>query len=224
MPVELKGGVKLMAAMRKFAPVLKKQLRKELKQITSGVVNKAQAFAPSEAPLSGWDVAAGGTGKFPKYDGRAVDLGIKFTDAQTKTNPQGFTSLARIINKSPAGMIYEIAGRIHPDGRKAAPMQTVRLKGHPNFGKTFRSGDKNQSNSNNPHAGEQFMTALNNESQLVDANTRQAGQRGRSSRRMKGRLIFKAWAQDQGKLTPQVVKAIVNAANELELQIKNVKL
>ncbi len=37
---------------------------------------------------------------------------------------------------------------------------------------------------------------------------RQAGQRGRSSRKMNGRLIFRAWGEDQGRTNAAVVKAI----------------
>jgi hypothetical protein len=46
-------------------------------------------------------------------------------------------------------------------------------------------------------------------------STRQEGQRGRVSRKMNGRLIFRAWGEDQGKTNALVVKAIEKSLNNV---------
>jgi hypothetical protein len=111
--------------------------------------------------------------------------------------------LATIFNKSASGAIYETAGRKNPQG--LPPAQRV---------KKFRSGrfiqewqsDKTVNKSANPNAGRQFINAL---PPLVDSQ--QSNNSGRRTRKTKGRLLFRAWAEDQGKTTAAVVKAIQSA-------------
>jgi hypothetical protein len=50
----------------------------------------------------------------------------------------------------------------------------------------------------------------------VNAKPRQAGQVGRATRKMTGRVIFRAFAEDQGKVTAAIVKAINNSAIEFK--------
>ena len=66
--------------------------------------------------------------------------------------------------------------------------------------------DKTVNKSANPNAGRQFINAL---PPLVDSQ--QSNSAGRRTRKTKGRLMFRAWAQDQGRTTAAVVKAIQNA-------------
>jgi hypothetical protein len=61
---------------------------------------------------------------------------------------------------------------------------------------------------------------MNQTSPIVNAYKRQEGQSGRASRKMKGRAIFRAWAEDQGKANAAVVKAIENSKIEFEKRIK----
>jgi len=111
--------------------------------------------------------------------------------------------------------LYETAGRKNPQGRPQAPAYEVRLRGHANYGKTIRSGNKDQSNSSNPNAGQQFIDALNNTGKIVDAYKREQGQAGRATRKMKGRAIFRAWAEDGGKTNAAILKAIETSAAKL---------
>jgi hypothetical protein len=62
--------------------------------------------------------------------------------------------------------------------------------------------------SNNPNAGQQFIDAMSRTSPIVNAYKRDQGQSGRASRKMKGRAIFRAWAEDGGKTNAAVIKAI----------------
>ncbi len=93
--------------------------------------------------------------------------------------------MATIFNKSAAGAIYETAGRKNPDGQPPAK-RTIAYRG----GKVvpaWQSG-RDINTSANPKAGKQFIDSM---PELYIAQ-RQAGQRGRSSRKMNGRLIFRA--------------------------------
>jgi len=146
--------------------------------------------------------------------------GIGYKTTPSKPNRSGFRSLARIVNASAAGALYETAGRKNPQGRPQAPAYEVRLRGHSNFGKTIRSGNKDQSNSNNPNAGQQFIDALNNTGRIVDAYKREEGQAGRASRKMRGRAIFRAWKEDGGKTNAAVIKAIEVSAAKLDARAK----
>jgi hypothetical protein len=88
-------------------------------------------------------------------------------------------------------------------------MARVVRESQANYGKMIRSGNKNQSKSNNPQAGAQFIDAMNQYGQIVDANNQTGA--GRRSRKMKGRAIFRAWAEDGGKTNAAIIKAIENS-------------
>jgi hypothetical protein len=224
MPTEVKGAVELRKALRQFTPDLAKETQKELGALLRPITNKAKGFIPSTSPLSGWAKEGNGVwGSRLQWDTGEAKRGIGFKATPSKPNRSGFRSLARIINASPSGSIYETAGRLHPQGRAQAPMSAVVAPRHPDFGKMTRSGNKNQSMSNNPNAGQQFIDALNNTGKIVNAYQRSEGQRGRASRKMKGRAIFRAWAEDQGKTQAAVIKAIEGSKVKFENYTLKVK-
>jgi len=208
MPAEVRGALELRKAIKKFSPDLAKETRKELANLLAPIVKTARGFIPSEAPISGWGKASI-NGRFPEWSSSAAKRGIGYKTTPARPNRQGYRALARIVNNSAAGAIYETAGRVNPQGREQAPMSKVVLPGHANFGKSIRSGTKTQSKSNNPNAGKQFIDAINKYGMIVDANN-QVGA-GRRSRNMKGRAIFRAWSEDGGKTNAAVIKAIENS-------------
>jgi hypothetical protein len=216
MPTQLKGAVELRKALRQFAPDLAKETQKELGALLKPITAKARGFIPSTAPLSGWAKPSQGSWDRLQWSSSAAKRGIGFKATPSKPNRSGFRSLARIVNSSAAGAMYETAGRKNPQGRSQAPAYEVKLRNHPNFGKTIRSGSKDQSRSNNPNAGQQFIDALNSTGRIVDAYSRDQGQAGRASRKMKGRAIFRAWAEDGGKTKAAVIKAIENSKVKFE--------
>jgi hypothetical protein len=220
MPVEVKGAVELRKALRQFTPDLAKETQKEIAGILKPITTKARGFIPSSAPLSGWSKSTNGTWGNRVWSSSEAKRGVGYKTTPSKPNRSGFRSLARIVNASPSGSIYETAGRLNPQGRTQAPLAKVVALGHSNYGKTIRSGSKNESMSNNPNAGKQFIDAMNRTSPIVDAYKRSQGQAGRASRKMKGRAIFRAWAEDQGKANAAVVKAIENSKVEFEKRIK----
>ena len=209
MPVEVRGALELRKAIKKFSPELAKETRKELASLLAPIVKTARGFVPSTAPLSGWGKAPTTTGRFPIWDTRAAKGGIGYKTSPSRPNNQGFRAVARIVNASAAGAIYETAGRANPQGREQAGLKRVVYPGHADFGKMVRSGTKSQGRSANPQAGQQFVDAINANGQIVDANNQTGA--GRRSRKMKGRAIFRAWANDGGKTNAAVLKAIENS-------------
>jgi hypothetical protein len=186
MPVTVKGGIALRKALRKFTPDLAKETQKEMASLLRPITVKARGFVPSETPLSGWGKAKS-TGKFPVFDVKAAKGGIGYKTTPSRPNSQGFTSLARIHNKSASGAIYETAGRTNPSGSP-------------------------DSKSPNPQAGAVFIASMNRYSRIADAGIQAGG--GRRSRKMIGRGIFRAFAEDGGKTNAAVIKAIENARDK----------
>ena len=215
MPVTVKGGVDLQKALRKFTPDLAKDTRKEMASLLKPIVTKARGFIPSQAPLSGWGKASS-NGKFPLWDGRAAKGGVGYKTTPSKVNRQGFRSLARIQNASASGAIYETAGRVHPNGREQGSSFIVQRPGY-NQGANIVAAGPNQGRSRNPQAGTIFVQAIDQYGRIVDANN-QTG-RGRRSRKMKGRAIFRAWKEDGGKTNAAVIKAIESARDKFNAAV-----
>jgi hypothetical protein len=220
MATELKGAIELRKALREFAPDLAKETQKEIAGLLKPITAKARGFIPSTAPLSGWGKPSSGTWERLQWSSSDAKRGIGYKTTPSKPNRSGFRSLARIVNASAAGSMYETAGRKNPQGREQAPLHRVLLPTHANFGKKIRSGSKDQSKSNNPNAGKQFIDALNDTGRIVDAYKREQSQAGRASRKMKGRAIFRAWAEDGGKTNAAVIKAIESSAKKLDARAK----
>jgi hypothetical protein len=208
MPTEVKGAIALRKALKEFTPDLAKETQKEIAGILKPITAKARGFIPSNAPLSGWAKSNNGTWGNRVWSSSDAKRGIGYKTTPSKVNRSGFRSLASVFNASPSGSIYETAGRLNPQGRPQAPLVEVVAPGHSNFGKKIRSGSKGQSLSNNPNAGQQFIDAMSRTSPIVNAYQRQQGQAGRANRKMKGRAIFRAWAEDGGKTNAAVIKAI----------------
>jgi hypothetical protein len=199
MPVELSGVDELRKALKQYAPDLDKQLKKDLQIATQSVVNAARGFVPATPPLSNWGREGG---KFPTYNATTIRNGIRLSTARSRINNQGFTSSVRIVNANAAGAIYETAGRKNPQGQPAF----VRTRFTP---ANYREDRKGFNKSKNPNAGRQFVDAANATGVLTNAKPRVAGQRGQTSRKFTGRLIYRAWAQDNGKTQDAVIAAIM---------------
>ena len=211
MPTEVKGAKNLRKAIKKFEPDLAKMTTKEMAAALKPITNKARGYMPASGlMLSGWTSAtsSGETTNyrhFPKYDQTEAKRGVKYSTTPSKPNKRGFVSLARIINSSAGGAIYETAGRKNPNGQPS--QESTRGK----FSDYIDTSNK-VNKSLNPNAGKQFIARANSLGGLVNARPRQQGQAGRATRKMTGRVIFRAFAEDQGKVTAAVVKAIGNSA------------
>jgi hypothetical protein len=198
MAVKVSGALALRKGLKKFAPELAKESQKEISGLLRSVTNKAKGFVPSEAPLSGWASSQGiwGSGD-RRYDAGEIKRGITYSAAPSKPNKRGFRSLAAIYNKSAAGAIYETAGRKNPNGQ---PSQASTRGKFSSYVDTSSQVNK----SANPKAGKQFIDSMG----MMYKAQRKQGQGGRVSRKQNGRLIFRAWGEDQGKTNALVIKAI----------------
>lgn len=211
MPTEVKGAKNLRKAIKKFQPDLAKMTTKEMTAALRPITNKARGYMPATGSmLSGWTSATSSSNTtnyrhFPKYDQAEARKGVKYSTTPSKPNKRGFVSLARIINSSAGGAIYETAGRKSPNGQ---PSQASTRGVYSDYIDTSNKVNK----SLNPNAGKQFIDRANSLGNLVNARPRQQGQRGMVTRKMTGRVIFRAFAEDQGRVTAAVVKAINNSA------------
>jgi len=215
MPVAIKGGIELRKALKKFTPDLAQETQKQMAALLKPIVSRARGFIPSSAPLSGWGKAKG-NGKFPVWDGRGAKGGVGYKTTPSKVNRAGFRSLARIQNASASGAIYETAGRVHTSGREQLKQitytGTINRRDSSETYSFTTSTNKKYGKSNNPEAGYLFVQSMNQYSIIVDANNQTGA--GRRSRKMKGRAIFRAWAEDGGKTNAAVIKAIEEARDK----------
>jgi hypothetical protein len=227
MPTEVKGVVELLKASKEFAPDLLKQYQTEVGNALSTVVTKARGFIPANASLlSGWSKPlssdAANYRAFPKFDSGEAKRKIGYKTTPTRANKAGWSYLARIVNASAGGAIYETAGRKNKDGQPnytkgglvyrtanngLGDMQIYYLAAQ----KSYRKG---YNNSLNPNAGKQFINSLNSSGELV--NARPKGLVGNPGRKSTGRAIFRAWAEDEGRANAAVLKAIEKAAANFE--------
>jgi len=190
MPVELDNAVALRKALREYNPELAKETQKEIAGHLRKVTSRAKGFVPSDSPLSGWGNQTG-IWEYRAFNAGLMKRGIGYSTTPSKPN------------KSASGAIYETAGRKNPQG--LPPAQRVKKFRGGRFVQEWQA-DKSVNKSANPNAGRQFIGAL---PPLVDSQ--QSNNSGRSTRKTRGRLIFRAWAEDQGKTTAAVVKAIQSA-------------
>jgi hypothetical protein len=188
--IEIRGNADLRKAMRRFTPDLEKALKKEISAALRPVVTQAKGFVPAVSPMRGWAGRSFSEGKFPTYNATTIKAGISFSTTPSKINSEGFSSMARIENKSRVGAIYESAGR---NG----------LQGQPWVGPKAGSNSNKVSKSNNPKAGQQFIANL---PPLV------------SSLKGRGRLIYRAWAANQGKAEGATMKAIDKAITQFRAE------
>jgi hypothetical protein len=190
--VELRGNIDLRKALRNFAPDLEKELKMELHKALRPVVRQAKSFVPAVSPMQGWAGRSYSQGRFPTYNAATVTAGITYSVSASKPNKNGFTSMARIINKSAVGAIYETSGRKNPSGQQWV-------------GPKAGGYSKGVSRSNNPNAGKQF---INNLPPLV------------SSLKGRGRLIYRAWAQNRGVAEGAAMRAIDSAKQQFYARAK----
>jgi hypothetical protein len=187
MPVEVTGVLDTIKAMRRFEPDLLAQMNSEMRAIMIPVRDKARTYAPSPQPNNLYNWAEGTVAKkitarnsmfrtfntegrvrmFPLYDYATVQKGIKYSQAPSKRNKNGFRSLFYVYNSSAAGAIYETAGRANEPSKKPYA-------------------------SNNPDAGRHFVSRMGPLYGNKD----------------KGRMIYRAGAESEGKIQDAVMKAL----------------
>ena len=188
MPTEVVGALALRKALRDYAPDLATELRREVAAALKPVVARARGYAPSDTSImSGWQRRSFSEAKFPMYDANVVRKGISYKTSPSRANSRGFSALASIENKSALGAIIETAGRKNPNGQ-------------PWVGKLYLN-QKRYSHSANPRAGAQFIKNLG--PIYGEKKTSGIGDK-------RGRLIYRAWNEQNGKVIAAYFKAVEN--------------
>jgi hypothetical protein len=192
MPTEVVGALALRKALRDYAPDLATELRREVAAALKPVVARARGFVPSDSQImSGWQRRSFSEAKFPMYDSNLIRKGISYKTSPSRANNRGFTSLAAIENKSALGAIIETAGRKNPGGQ-------------PWVGKLYLN-QKRYSHSVNPRAGAQFNKNLG--PIYGEKKTSGIGDK-------RGRLIYRAWDETNGKVLAAYFKAVQNVTDK----------
>jgi hypothetical protein len=206
MPVEVVGIKDVLKGLEFIDEDMRIRIRTAIDPIMRGVAFKAKGFVAANTDvLSGWARASGNPGTFPKYDASVVRGGIGYNSGENKTFRNGFKVSNYVYNASRPGAIYEVAGRLNPQGR--APF-TFKHEGSGTYVKrSARSKALDYYDSNNPFASQQFVGAL----EPVTKQPKIKDIRG-AGRKTQGRLIYKAWAQDSTKVYDAILKAINSTA------------
>jgi hypothetical protein len=189
MPVNITGVQGTLKAMRKFDPDLAKQMNKQIKGAMIPIRDKARGYAPgNSAMLTNWTKAdAFGPQSrkyraFPKYDQTEVQKGIVYKPGANNKGEEAGTKFTRRFQLAYFVANNSAGGSIYEtSGRKSGP-----------------SGNRN-TKSLNPNAGQQFMERIN-PYPLVGNSTP-----------MQGRLIYRAWDENQGRAAQSVNLAINTA-------------
>ena len=202
MPVEVVGVKDVLKGLEFIDENMRQRIRTAIDPLMRGVAFKAKGFVPNNTDvLSGWARASGNPGTFPKYDAGVARAGIGYNPGENKTFQNGFKVSNYVYNASRPGAIYEVAGRLNPQGR--APF-TFKHEGSGTYvKKSARSKALDYYESNNPFASQQFVAAL----EPVTKQPKIKDIRG-AGRKTQGRLIYKAWAQDSTKVYDAILKAI----------------
>ena len=219
MPVDITGLNDTLKAMSYFDENLYKQMNKQIKSVMIPIRDKARGYAPRNSEmLSNWTkkLAFGPQSTkyrpFPKYDQTETQKGIVYRPGKNTKGYSAGQSFTRrwqlayfVANNSAGGAIYETAGRISGlDGRDTSHIVASRHRFNKRY--TVSSGTKEDNNSLNPNAGRQLMAPMG---PLVGSKSPElfAG----ASTRNVGRLIYRAWAEDQGRAKHSVNLAINTA-------------
>ena len=208
MPAEVVGVKEVMKGLSFIDEDLYARIKTAINPLMRQVEATAKGYVPANTEvLSGWSKPISSSidyRPFPKYDANNVKGGIGYKEGQNRRFKNGFQVENYVYNISAAGRIYETAGRLNPQGR--APFTSVAEGGGTMAFKqsgSRKSRSTSAYSSNNPFAGYQFVTDL----PTLTSQPKVKGARG-GGRKTKGRLIYKAWAQDSGDIYGVIVKAI----------------
>ena len=210
MPAEVVGVNDVLKGLSFIDEDMYTRIKVAIKPAMLAVETKAKGFVPSNSEvLSGWTKPISSTvdyRPFPKYDAANVKGGIGFKEGSSRIFANGFQVESYVYNISAVGRIYETAGRLNPEGR--APVMSTALREFGSVqGYSGSKGGRKRStkdyNSNNPFAGYQFVSPL----EKVTSQPKMKGIRS-GGRKTKGRLIYKAWAQESPRVYYLIVKAI----------------
>jgi hypothetical protein len=191
MPVVIEGVVGLRKALTKLAPDIKKELDKEVRAALKPIINDARSHVPGSAPggLINWNNPG-----YERKSRTSRKSGFPSYDGQAIRKGLTYSISPSRLNKSGFVSLFTLLNR----SASGAILETA--------GRRNPTGNP-KSLSNNPEAGKRFIAGANG----VGALTDYAG-RGREST---GRLLYAAYARNNGKALNAVLIAINNAQDKL---------
>lgn len=115
--IVLTGIKETLKALESFDKQAVRDFTKVINNELGGAKRDAQALVSSTPPLSGWSTtppvnprSRGGAG-WPAWDQSVIKSGISVSKAERKVRRDYTTSAGALINRSAAGVIFELAGR-----------------------------------------------------------------------------------------------------------------
>lgn len=127
--IVLTGIKETLANLKEFDKDAVRRFNKVINTELSGAERDAKNIIQDEPPMSGWrksDAAKGktrGGAGWPGWNAGEIRSKITKTKAQGKTRGDYTTSAGALLNKSAAGSIFEVAGRV-ASGTKKMTAQT----------------------------------------------------------------------------------------------------
>jgi hypothetical protein len=201
--VVITGAAEVRAALYRYQTDLANETKDGVTRALIPVTNKAKGFASAPSGLSSW--FNNSNGSWPQATLGDISRGVRSNAEPTKPNSKGWVNIARIENTSRAGSIFETAGRKNKDGR--APFQLSLGAAYGTYGAEGRYRGKLRRSikgyrSNNPFAGYHFVHALEDASPMTANRQLTRGRKGM------GRLIFRAWKENNGVANAAVIQSI----------------
>ena len=197
MPIVIEGVVGLRKALNKLAPDIKKELDKEVREALKPIIADARSKVPGSAPGGLYNL------NYPGYE-RKSRTGRKdaFPYYDSRLIRRGLTYSVAPKREKGTGFValFSLLNR----SRMGAIIETA--------GRLNPNGDP-ESQSNNPDAGRRFIRGMQGVGTLVDYSGR-----GKNST---GRLLYAAYARNQGRALNAVLKSINTAQNNLVKRIQS---
>jgi hypothetical protein len=115
--IVLTGVKETLKALESFDKQAVRNFNKVINNELSTAKKDAQGLVSSTPPLSGWSTtppakprSRGGAG-WPAWDQSIIKSGITASKAERKVRKDYTTSAGALVNRSAAGVVYELAGR-----------------------------------------------------------------------------------------------------------------
>jgi hypothetical protein len=183
MPVVVNGVKQLQKAMSKISPDLNTRMKADIKEAMIPIRNTARGYLPSNT-----DVLSGWTKLLPDL----TEFGSKGY-RKYRAFPNYDQSIAQ------AGIVYRAGlNKANKQGFRAAFYIANTTAGGAIYETAGRKNPNGSdpSESLNPRASIHFIESLGGSNNM------------RGSDKQKGRALYRAWTEDQGKVTARIVKTI----------------
>jgi hypothetical protein len=194
MPIEVRGVKQTIKAIRKVDPELLKEMNAEIKGVMMPLRDKARGYAPSPQPdnLYAWN---------ENTVGKTITAR---NSAFRNFNTEGRVRLFPLYDHATVkkGIYYsQSGGQKNRNGWRALYFVGNRSAAGSIYETAGRANEPSNKGyrSNNPRAGEHFVSRM--------------GPLYGDKQSERGRMIFRAWKEDEGKAEIAVVTAISNTIN-----------